>query len=202
MAEDSWSALPDPPSRATRGVAHQNKLFLFYFKQPALFDPTDNKWSLWPIPPFAMNAPCLVSWRDSVLAFGAQNVLKYNSTAEEWSILADGSAPFTMDFPSCVLLPNDQILIAGSLNSGSIALYDIANNSWEQIEYQDANGPELVNLNGRIFLIGELGLEYHYQNKSWTLIETNLTYPRELFSAASVPAVLFSNLPGGCEGIA
>jgi len=149
-----------------------------------------------------MNAPCLVSWRDSILALGAQNVLKYNSTVDEWSILIDGTAPFIMDFPSCVLLPNDTILIAGSRNSDSIALFDIANSSWELIEYQDANGPDLVNLNGRVFLIGELGLEYHYQTKSWTLIEPNLIHPRELFSSIAVPAAFFSNQLGGCEGIA
>jgi len=36
VSEDIWSVLPDPPNRATRGVAHQNKLFLFYFKQPGV----------------------------------------------------------------------------------------------------------------------------------------------------------------------
>jgi hypothetical protein len=149
-----------------------------------------------------MNAPCLVSWENSILAFGAQSVLQYNSTADEWTVLVDKATPITMDFPSCVLLPNDKVLIAGSLSSGSITLYDIANNSWEPIEYQDADGPEIVNLNGRIFLLGDQVMEYHYQNNSWTSIESKLTNSRELFSSIAVPAAIFSDLPGGCEGIA
>ena len=43
--------------------------------------------------------------------------------------------------------------------------------------------------------------EYHYANRSWTVLSKNLKLPRMSYAATSVPAVLFKNMPGGCQGI-
>ena len=43
--------------------------------------------------------------------------------------------------------------------------------------------------------------EYHYDNRSWEVLSTTLKLARTSHAAISVPAVLFKNLPGGCQGI-
>ena len=43
--------------------------------------------------------------------------------------------------------------------------------------------------------------EYHYANRSWTVLSITLKLGRMSYSALSVPALLFKNRPGGCQGI-
>jgi hypothetical protein len=43
--------------------------------------------------------------------------------------------------------------------------------------------------------------EYHYDNRSWTLVPTSLTEPNTYFGAVAVPALLFRDIPGGCIGV-
>jgi hypothetical protein len=43
--------------------------------------------------------------------------------------------------------------------------------------------------------------EYHYYNRSWTLVPNSMVQPRRYFSAIAVPALFFQNIKGGCVGI-
>ena len=43
--------------------------------------------------------------------------------------------------------------------------------------------------------------EYHYENRSWTVLSTTLQSFRLSYAAISVPAILFRNMPGGCLGV-
>ena len=73
--------------------------------------------------------------------------------------------------------------------------------------FQDST---LVAVGPRIIVLTALGLnlkvvptseEYHYDNRSWTILSSTLKLARMSYGAISVPAVLFKNLPGGCQGV-
>ncbi len=73
----------------------------------------------------------------------------------------------------CTLLPTNHVLVVGSFQGPhSAALFDIKNNSWEKLEDLEYNreGATLVNLSGRIFIIGgyyyTINEEFHYANRS------------------------------------
>jgi len=67
-----------------------------------------------------------------------------------------------------------------------------------------------VSLGTRVFALAGWGLpysmtntveEYHYNNRSWTLVKNSMIQQRRYFGAMSVPALLFKNIPGGCSGV-
>jgi len=43
--------------------------------------------------------------------------------------------------------------------------------------------------------------EYHYDNRTWTLVPTSMIQPRRYFGALAVPALMFRDIPGGCIGV-
>jgi hypothetical protein len=43
--------------------------------------------------------------------------------------------------------------------------------------------------------------EYHYDNRSWTVLGSTLQFFRLSYAVVSVPAMLFKNMPGGCVGV-
>jgi hypothetical protein len=65
-------------------------------------------------------------------------------------------------------------------------------------------------LGKRVFALAGWGLpysmtntveEYHYGNRSWTLITNSMFQERRYFAAISVPALFFQNVKGGCVGV-
>ena len=89
----------------------------------------------------------------------------------------------------------------------AMALYDVEANQWTRLEDGAFNrrGTQLVNLGGRIFLIGgeeaEAVEEFNFEANTWTSMEADLIEPRLNHGLVSVPAKLFSSRPGGCQGI-
>ena len=67
------------------------------------------------------------------------------------------------------------------------------------------NRSSLVVLGSRVFAVGggypEVVEEFHLSSETWTVVDTRPVVPRDLHSMISVPAELFSHLPGGCEGV-
>jgi hypothetical protein len=44
--------------------------------------------------------------------------------------------------------------------------------------------------------------EFIYESLSWVVLDLKLINQRVLYSAMSIPALLFKDLPGGCLGFA
>lgn len=69
---------------------------------------------------------------------------------------------------------------------------------------------ELLTLSSRIIVVagwaGSAAItntteEYNYETGTWTLLTNNMIQSRRYLAAASVPAILFNNFPGGCVGV-
>jgi len=217
--ENNWTAITSLQyyHYEDSGVVHNGKIFIIDDSNPEVYDLRNNSWSTWTKPAQVTGkGPCLISWKDSILAIGGQEntlgVQSFNSTLNAWSVLDEGSSPFQLYVPSCTLLPTEKVLVVGSLtNKYSVALYDINTNSWEHLQDTKYNrlGAAFFNLNGRIFLIGgghpstiiDVVEEFHYESNTWTEVEASPINQQMFSSALALPAEIFAHLPGGCEGI-
>ena len=95
--------------------------------------------------------PCLESRQDSIMLYEGFSVQVYNTTTEQWSVLADKSAPIDMGLATCVLLPDDQILVVGY---SSVHVYDILSDSREmKLTFPSTAYSNLIGLNGRVFTL-------------------------------------------------
>jgi hypothetical protein len=218
VTENTWTDITAPKYTHIHhpGVVHNNKIYIIDDSNPEVYDPQNNSWSTWPTPikPTG-SAPCIIVWRDSIIAFGGssnpQIVQLFNLTVNAWSALDTELAPFKLLWPTCTLLPTNRVLLLGSYISGfqGAVLYDIVNKSWEQLADVKYNrqGSTFVNLNKRYFLIGggwpiiDVVEEYHYETNTWTEVEAGPINQQKYGSAIALPAGMFANLPGGCEGI-
>ena len=95
------------------------KIYIAGPTHPEVFDPTTNEWSLWP-KPNASNGDysCLLSWQDSLILLGGshtpRNVEMFQVSSQEWKSL-DSNAPIEIYASGCAVLPNQEILILGSV---------------------------------------------------------------------------------------
>ncbi len=91
-------------------------------------------------------------------------------------------------------------------------IYDVVRNTWEITGNTNIGrfASKVVALGSRVFALAGWGApsemtntveEYHYDNKSWTMVPESMIQQRRYFGAISVPAVLFKNIPGGCSGV-
>jgi len=175
---------------------------------PIVYDPRENTWIKWRETPKKLvgDFPCLVSWKDLIFAIGGKSnsrgVQIYNSTANHWSVLDAKSSPFELHSHTCTLLPTNEILVVGIPDDSSLAaLFNIETNSWEQLENMKyrRHGATFVNLNDRIFLFGGNNFEpvveeYHYGNRSWSVIIDYPIKPPLYASALALPGVNFINV--------
>ena len=88
----------------------------------------------------------------------------------------------------------------------SAAIYNVAKNTWTLLEKTQAlrEGTDLVVLGQRTFAIGGLSNtidEFNLENNSWMPVNENLTIPRIQHNSISLPASIFSEISGGCQGI-
>ena len=88
----------------------------------------------------------------------------------------------------------------------SAAIYNVAKNTWTLLEKTSVlrEGTDLVVLGQRTFAIGGLSNttdEFHLGTNSWTSINENLIIPRIQHNSISLPASIFSEISGGCQGI-
>jgi len=195
------------------GVVHNNKLYIIDDDNPEVYDFNNDSWSSWPTPSIKPGGySSLISWRDSIIAFGGYNnkqgVQKFNSTTNDWSILDIDFAPFEMYGSGAVTLPNNEVLVTGPYDmTKKAALFNLEKNTCKLIEdttYRHYSAP-IVNLSGRFFLLsdpfGKVVEEFHPENNTWSQVEPQLIAGRYYYSALAVPAELFTHLQEGCEGI-
>ena len=141
-----------------------------------------------------------------------REIERFNISTQTWTKVADSSqVPIDIYGSGCIVLPNEEILILGSnspANRRSNALYNVESNIWNLLEdvKHDRSLTSLVTLGNRTFAIGggssaDLVEEFIFWNKSWIEVGPRLNSTRSTHSTISVPAELFSHLPGGCEGI-
>ena len=161
--------------------------------------------------------PCLILLNDTILAIGGfytNGIQSFNTSSKLWTVLDQGSAPFDMFAPTCILLPSNEVLVVASyFTLNGCALYSIKNNLWlrlTDVKYY-RRGSSLVNLNGRFFLMGgedkndnavtDIVEEFIYETKSWVSYATKPLTRMGYSSAIALPAQLFAYLPVGCKGI-
>ncbi len=67
-----------------------------------------------------------------------------------------------------------------------------------------------MTIENRIFAIGgrdehnidtDIVEEYHEDTDSWSTVVGKISRPKRLMHGVTVPASLFSHLPGGCKGV-
>ena len=135
--DNAWTEITSPQHthKEDPGVVHHGNLLIIDDFNPEVYSPVNNSWSTWPKPVKLMDkGPCLISWKDSIVAFGGRENPKgvqiFNSTLYSWSILDPGSAPFELYWPSCTLLPTNKVLLVGNIsNDYSAALFDLEKSS-------------------------------------------------------------------------
>ncbi len=218
VTQNSWTSITSFPYKFTypSGVVHHDKIYIIDDLNPAVYDPRNDSWSTWPKPlQHTGSSTCLISWKDSILAIGGyanpQLVQSFNFTLNTWSVLDEGT-PFDLYAPSCILLPTNKVLFVGSKDDYyATAVYDIATNCWKKLKDSKNNhfGATFVNLNGRIFLIGGghtrtvsyLVEEFHYNNNTWSTVDARPINTQVFSKGLALPADMFAQIPGGCEGI-
>ncbi len=220
IKSDSWSV----NSAASKiyhgyypGSIYQGNIYLAHNQYPEVFDPSSNLWDLWPLAPASSGLyGCMVTWNDSFLYFGGDpaynTISKYSHATKSWTTLPFSSPPVLIKLSACIVLPNENVLVAGAKDSSSnfrkYAIYYVTSNSWSIV----VNGFAAQSDSAAVFLGERLIVfpgsyvntieEFHYQNntvttKSFQLITSRASKPGVL----SLPAYLFSHLPGGCIGV-
>ncbi len=163
------------------GIAFNSKIFVVDDKYPEVYDEQSNTWSNWTAPLVKVGTgACLVIWRETFLLFGGgENKLGiqiYNHSTQTWSKVNTSSAPFDMYFSGCVVLPNDNVLIAGSHANYKrhSALFSLKSNTWTLLNQTiniDRSASTLVRLGDRVFVIGghetDSVEEFHANNLTW-----------------------------------
>ncbi len=109
------------------------------------------------------------------------------------------------------------MIIAGTLpfanqNQTRSDIYNIETNTWEVTGNTNLGraGAQLISIGSRVFAMGGWGIpatlttktveEYHYNNRSWTLLSNSMIQARRYVGALTVPALLFRDIAGGCVG--
>ena len=190
-----------------------SKIYLAHDAYPEIFDPMTSEWSSWPTSNVVHGYyGCLLSWRDSLIFLGGDNAGKvveiFNISSQTWTIL-DSSAPIDTYLSACVVLPDEEILVAGSEDDHSLSfIYNVTANKWRRggdSNFQKS-ASSLVVLGSRVFAVGgypepEVVEEFHLSSETWTVVDAPILFTRRRHSMISVPAELFSHLPGGCQGV-
>ncbi len=222
IAKDQWTNITSPKYShyESPGIALSNKLYIIDDESPEVYDFSNDLWSGWPKPTIKTGrSPCLITWKDTIIAIGGENntkrVQSFNTTSEVWTVL-DGKAPLDFYRHACILLPNNKVLVVGtwSLSNNPSALYNIEDNLWERVSDTQLirGGSTLFNLNGRHFVIGggkesstsytNLVEEYNLVTKTWDISASPKPLSSRCFSSGlSLPASLFSNTQRQCIGI-
>ena len=190
------------------GLIYNNKYYLMDTYNPVVYDGATNAWTGMAIPSYFMSLEsCSFVWRDSIFVFGYYRYQKYSFTTQQWSIL-NTSPPSPFYNPACLVLPTDEVLVVGSAFSLRQSLmYNPLTNTWRTLPNLnlDQGSPSLVQLGSRIFAVGGLNItaeEYNPTANTWTMVPFNQKYAHRGYSSTlAVPADLFANRAGGCNGI-
>jgi hypothetical protein len=216
IKENSWSVMATAPftHNYQPGVVYQEKVYVMDEASPQVFDPSSRTWSNWPSPPKKSGtAPWMVGWKDSIILLGGGGNLRgvqiFNITQQTWAVMDSSQVPMDIFWSSSLILPNGNVLIVGSEQSGSYysaAFYNPTNNSWKGLEKTVTShfGSRLVQLGSRIFATDgyqtDLVEEFVLETYTWKPVDVKLQARRKGYhSLLALPAKLFSHLQGGCQ---
>ena len=214
---DSWSLYSTGSygHNGFPGAAHENKIYMVGPSHQELFDPIANEWSLWPNPTESLgDYSCLLSWQDSLILLGGSTtplvVERFQVSSQEWTTL-DTNAPIEIYASGCAVLPNEEIMVLGSVHGADkheTYIYNVELNEWRHVgrSFYDRTLTALVVLGSRVFAVGgleddQIVEEYIFAANQWVTLEAKALVGRQKHVMISVPAELFAHLPGGCEGV-
>jgi hypothetical protein len=148
---------------------------------------------------------CMFVWRDSFFLLGQFKYQKYSMTTKTWSNLIK-SPPIVFYNPTCLVLPNEEVLVVGSSSSPYQALmYNPQTNTWRKLPNLTNPYGNLVKLGSRVFAVGGNTTkveEFVITTSSWKSVSfPTLQAHRVLGSVMAVPADQFAGRPGGCRGV-
>jgi hypothetical protein len=80
--------------------------------------------------------------RDSFILLGFNQYQKFNLTTQLWTpIYTTPPSPIGLNNPACIVLPNEEILVAGSINNPSqSSIYNHLTNTWRSVA--NTNAPQ------------------------------------------------------------
>ena len=215
VATSSWSIYSSgfATHDYNRGVVHRGKIYLFDDIQPEVFDPLTKTWSFIHAPPKSVSCACFVSWNDVILSFGGfyskQGAFKFDPETNLWTNLNLALPPMLICNSGCVVLPNNNILIAGSRELNyNYGVYNVTSNTWISAEISPSilvNSIPIV-MGKRVFIMPSQYepkvMEYVVSNQTFVPAAANFVIDRiDFYAAISVPAIWFSNWQGGCIGV-
>jgi hypothetical protein len=193
------------------GVVHQNKLWIADSSGAECFDPVASSWTSWPAYPTVVKyGSCLTIWQNTLMLIDFFNLQTFDLTSNTWTTKAI-FPPQVIVYPACLTLPNNKILVVGTL--GLPVLYDPTNDVWTELPptYNAQGKVSLVQspLSRRVFLLGGNGTstvahEFNQNTNTWSSVAggpVRTTNNAGYASAVFVPANPFNKMPGGCNGI-
>jgi hypothetical protein len=188
------------------GIIYNNKFYIVDQSYPEVYDGATNTWSKWEAPMHDMGLDaCTFVWRDSFFLLGQFKYQKYSLAMKTWSNLIT-SPPSVLYNPSCIVLPNEEVLVVGSTSLPYQALmYNPLTNTWRKLPNLTNPYGNLVKLGSRVFAVGGNTPkvdEFVIATNSWKSVSfPTLQAHRALGSVLAVPADQFADRPGGCRGV-
>ena len=212
IANGSWNLFSKPTTASAPFNSYNDNI---YFYPYYLLNLTSKLWLTWPSPSASAGA-CVVTWKDSFIIFGGQGdytgVQMYNHTTQSTKTLQTSLAPMQIYSTGCTIMPNERVLIVGSGNQvtgafNKLAIYSISTNTWPYSGTLpfDCGFSKVFVLGKRVFFICtsiKAVMEFHYGNNTFTSTANSLQVIRDNSpGVVTVPARLFSRLPGGCKAV-
>ncbi len=218
VKENNWSMVATAPftHNYQPGVVFQEKVYVIDESNPQMFDPSSKTWSSWPSPPKKTGgAPTMVGWKDCILLLGGNSnrrgVQIFNVSEQTWTVMDSSQVLMDLQWSSSLTLVNENLFIVGAYSDGfynSAVFYNPTDNSWVKLQdsVTDHLGTRLVLLGSRIFAIDgfqtDLVEEFMLETNTWKPVDIELLIKRTgHHSVLALPAILFSHLQGGCQGV-
>jgi N-acetylneuraminic acid mutarotase len=173
------------------------------------YDVNTNTWKRWPSAPYTLKYACTVVWRDSFYMFGNGGLYqKFNLTTQTWSVISYVTpGPRNLDHPGCAVLPNEEILVVGGLNSpSSTYVYNAIANTWRiTANTTSPQGPtNLLYIGKHLYVLGGYSKfveKFNFDTFTWSSFSSVQIWRGNGYAGAiEVPADLFSKQLGNCKG--
>lgn len=214
---NSWSKYTQSSKAhgGVQGVVHQGKIYMPDDNGAEMFDPVTMKWSPWPwsYVGYYATIACFVSWKSVILRFGgSQLIASYDPATQIWTTITMSSM-YSLDWCSCITLPNNNILVTGVTTPNTVAEYNVTAGTWSPLLpaaslATTVRASRLVSIGARVFIIlpdfQPFVMEYDYNSKRAFNASNPFKIsipPYKASQAVAVPARWFSRYPGGCVGI-
>ncbi len=155
---------------------------------------------------------CSVSWDNVILTFGGvdnmQGTYKFDPSNDQWTILKLNSPPLNICNSGCVVLPDNNVLIAGANTEYyTYAVFNVTSSTWVSSGSTQAVLSYSVPLimGSRVFIMPKESVkkvvEYVVSNNTFVPADDLVLDRMTFYGAITVPAAWFAHLPGGCQGV-